>query len=96
MHRNESYSNHQLNNRLHSVATPTTINSSLTGPYDDIILPRREDVMDHSHQNSDPQLVEAVNPTPVRDEASKKEDDFYDAEEHNYSVVNKKKAIRGW
>ena len=30
--------------------------------------------------------------TPVRDEASKKEDDFYDAEEHTYAVVNKKKA----
>ena len=26
-------------------------------------------------------------------EASKKDDDFYDAEEHTYSVVNKKKAI---
>ena len=30
------------------------------------------------------------NPTLVQDEASKKEDDFYDAEEHTYSVVNKK------
>ena len=29
-----------------------------------------------------------VNPTPVRNEASRKEDDFYDAEEHIYSVVN--------
>ena len=28
----------------------------------------------------------------MRDEASKKEDDFYDAEEHIYSVVSKKKA----
>ena len=28
----------------------------------------------------------------VRDEASKKEDDFYDVEEHTYSDVNKKKA----
>ena len=33
-----------------------------------------------------------TDPTPVRDETSKKEDDFYDAEEHTYSVVNKKKA----
>ena len=34
------------------------------------------------------------NPTPVRDDASKMEDDFYDAEEHTYSVVikSKKKA----
>ena len=34
-------------------------------------------------------------PTPVRDDASKNGDDFYDAEEHTYSVVNtkcKKKA----
>ena len=33
-------------------------------------------------------------PTTMRDEASKKEDDFYDAEEHTYSVVDKKKASR--
>ena len=40
-----------------------------------------------------------VNPTPVpRNEASQKEDDFYDAEEHTYSVVNvkyKKTAVSG-
>ena len=30
--------------------------------------------------------------TPETEEASKKEDDFYDAEEHIYAVVNKKKA----
>ena len=29
--------------------------------------------------------------TPARDEASKKEDNFYDAEEHTYAVVKKKK-----
>ena len=34
------------------------------------------------------------NPAPVRDEAVKKDDDFYNAEEHTYSVVikSKKKA----
>ena len=31
----------------------------------------------------------AANLTPVRDEASKKEFDFSDAEEHIYSVANK-------
>ena len=31
-----------------------------------------------------------ANPTPEREEASKKGDDFYDAEEHTYSVVNVK------
>ena len=35
-----------------------------------------------------------ANPTPVRDDDGKMEDDFYDAEEHTYSVVikSKKKA----
>ena len=35
-----------------------------------------------------------ANPTPMRDDDSKMEDDFYDAEEHTYSVVikSKKKA----
>ena len=32
----------------------------------------------------------AANPTPVRDDDSKNEDGFYDAEEHTYSVVNAK------
>ena len=32
-----------------------------------------------------------ANPTPVRDDDSKKEEDFYDAEEHVYSVVTKSK-----
>ena len=32
-----------------------------------------------------------ANPTPVRNEASKIGNDFYDAEEHTYSVVNNKK-----
>ena len=35
-----------------------------------------------------------VNPTPVRDEASKRGDDFYDAEPHMYSVVNVKHKKR--
>ena len=30
--------------------------------------------------------------TPETEKTSKKEDDFYDAEEHTYAVVNKKKA----
>ena len=35
------------------------------------------------------------NPTPVRDDASKNGDDFYDAEEHTYSAVNIKQKKRG-
>ena len=35
------------------------------------------------------------NPTTVRDEARKNEDDFYDAEEHTYSAVNVKQKKRG-
>ena len=53
------------------------------------------DVIDHTHKKTNtPQAVPA-NPTPGRDEDRKKGDDFYDAEQHTYSVVNvkhKKKA----
>ena len=33
-------------------------------------------------------------PTPVRNDDSKNEDDFYDAEEHTYSAVNVKQKIK--
>ena len=36
-----------------------------------------------------------ANPTPVREDDDKKGDDFYDAEEHTYSVVNVKRKKRG-
>ena len=89
MHRNESYSICQLTNRLHSVATPTTINS--TGPYDDIILPERVEVMDYNQQNTNIQ-VETAAPTSMGGETRERRDD---TEEHTYesvAVVNKKKA----
>ena len=34
-------------------------------------------------------------PTPVRDDDSKNEDDFYDAEEHTYSTANVKQRRGG-
>ena len=95
MHRNESYSIHQLTNQLHNVTTPTTIYSSLVDPYDDIILlPERVDAIGLSHRDLSTQPVQVANPraTPVREEASRNGVDFYDTEEHTYSVVNKKKA----
>ena len=57
---------------------------------------------DNEEQTADVQDAPA-NPTLVTNEGSKKEDDFYDVEEHTYSVVNvkhkkksnKKKAVNG-
>ena len=50
-----------------------------------------------SNKNNKPKTngqESSLNPTPVRDDDNKKGDDFYDAEEHVYSVVikSKKKA----
>ena len=44
---------------------------------------------DNEEYTADVQDTPAI-PTPVRDEASNEGDDFYDAEEHTYSVVNVK------
>ena len=67
--------------------------SEMDSNYDTIGNDRLDtyDVIDHSQRNSNTQ-VKPANLTPVRDETNKKEDDFYDAEEHTYAVVNKKKT----
>ena len=78
------------------------------GPnYDTVTRERLDtnDVIDHSQQGSNTQPSQPVNPTPVRDETGRNVnptpvgdetgrngDDFYDAEEHTYAAVNKKKA----
>ena len=46
---------------------------------------------DARHQQQTNAQEIPANPTPVRNEDSKIGNDFYDAEEHTYSVVNKKK-----
>ena len=43
-------------------------------------------------QNISTQHNKPTDFTPETEKTSKKEDDFYDAEEHIYAVVNKKKA----
>ena len=92
--RNESYSLKQLDDQVYGEATSTVPNYSSLGPgYDVVALKREEidpyDVLDHNLKTNKPQPQ--VNPIPVRDEVSKRGDDFYDAEEHTYSVVNVKK-----
>ena len=57
----------------------TTINEGI-GIYDSI----------DSQQKTNTSQAGPANPSPVR-EASKRGDDFCDAEEHTYAVVNKKK-----
>ena len=79
---------------MYDDAPPTQVNHSVQDPIYDMITTNGEgldtyDVIDHNQQKTNTKLT---NPTPMRDEASKRGDDFYDAEEHTYSVVNKKKA----
>ena len=47
-------------------------------------------VIDHNNQKANTPQAALVHSTQGRDEESKKEDDFYDAEQHTYSVVNVK------
>ena len=99
-HRNESYSLKQINSQVYNVATSTPNYSSESLGF--TVAPKREeidfyDVIDHNlNEASKPQAP--VSPTPVEDNVSKKGDDFYDAEEHIYPVVNvknKKKTKTG-
>ena len=72
-----------------TLPTPASINCTSVDPNYDMITRERLDTyeaIDHNEHNSNPQHVQVVNPTPVRDEASKKEDDFYDAEEHTIQL----------
>ena len=96
MHRNESYSVHQLDNHVHNVATSPTQNYSSLGPYYNVITSNVDtyDTIDRSQQSIYTPQANPTNPTPVRDEASKRGDDFYDAEQHTYSVVNVKHKKR--
>ena len=91
--KNETYSLKQLNDQVYDEATSTAPNYSSLGPGYDVVVSKRDifDVTDHDQSEaSKPQAPDS--PTPVREETSKKEDDFYDVEEHTCSVVNKKKA----
>ena len=80
---------------MYDDATPTQPNYSSLGTKYDIITTNNEglntyDVIDPNQQNTNIPQAKLANPTPVRDEASKRGDDFYDAEEHTYSVLNAK------
>ena len=85
----------QVDNLLYEKTTPTQSNYSLLGPNYEILTTSNEgldtyDVTDHNQWKTNTPQAKPANPTPVRDEASKKGDDFYDAEEHTYSVVSAK------
>ena len=96
-HRNESYTVRQLNNKQNTSTEPkhrsvgpcfdtTVIKSGNIGTYD---------VIEHSQKNSSIPQAEPATPTPVRDESSKKGDDFYDAEQYTYASVDvQKKTYR--
>ena len=80
----------QFNNLVYDGTISTQPNYDTPGPtYSTITTDRATYDVIHSrqHETNAPPPGPAI-PTPVRDEASKKEDDFYDAEEHAYSKVN--------
>ena len=85
--RNHSDS-HQV---YYSEATPTQHNYSYNIVATDTEGLNTYDVI--GNQQKPNTLDTSVTPTPVRDEASKGED-FYDAEEHMYAAVNKKKRCQ--
>ena len=80
---------------MYADATPTQPNCSSLGPNYDMTTTNNErldtyNAIDHKQQKTNTSQAKPANPTPVRDEASKRGDDFYDAKEHTYSVANTK------
>ena len=60
------------------------------GPGYDVVAQKREDVGLYDVIDHNPKEANKSPVNPTSDEAEKKGDDFYDAEEHTYSVVNVK------
>ena len=54
-------------------------------------MKKAQNKSDYRNQQQTNAQQTSTNSTPVRNEASKIRNDFYDAEEHTYSVVNNKK-----
>ena len=96
--RNESYFLQQLH--INNTAIYTDPDYSSVGPSFDTIATSSTnigtyDVIEHSQKNSNMPQAEPANPTPVSVEASKRRDDFYNAEQHTYASVDvQKKSYR--
>ena len=81
------------------VTNPIPKNESIENDYDTAqhtneVVTANEKSKNKSDNRNQRKTIAQETPTipiSVRDEASKKGNDFYDAEEHTYSVVNKKK-----
>ena len=93
--RNESYSLRQLDDPVYDDATPTQPNYSSLGPAYNMEASNDHELTTYDcieNTINTPQAKPA-NPTPEEDGTSNK-DDFYDAEEHTYAAVSKRKLRR--
>ena len=93
--RNKSYSPNELVDQVIDDATPTQPNYTAHEPTYNMITTNNEGldtyaVIGHTHQKTNTPQAASANSTQGREEESKKEDDFYNAEQHTYSVVNVK------
>ena len=98
----ESYTLTQLDDQVYDEATSTAPTYSSLGPGYDVAAYKREEIDTYDVPDQKQKKTNIPEPTadpePVRDKVSKKGDDFYDAEDHTYSVVNvknKKKTKKG-
>ena len=84
---------------MYGEASSTAPNYSSLGPVYDVVASKRDtyDVTDHDQSEANkPQASDS--PTPMKEDTSKKEDVFYDAEEHLCSGEQEESQedIRGW
>ena len=90
-----NYTLNELIDQVYDETTPTKPNYRFLGPNFNMITTNNEgldtyDVTDHNQWKTNRTHAKPAKPTPVRDEASKRGDDFCDGEEHTYSVANTK------
>ena len=78
--------NESIGNDFHDTEQHTKINEEVNAKK----KKKAQNKSDDRHQQQTNAQETPAIPTPVRNEASKIGNDFYDAEEHTYSVVNKK------
>ena len=96
MHSYESYSAHQLDHHTHSTAEPTLASLCSMGPNCGNLITRERldtyDVVDYNEQSSNTQEVNLANNNSVKEETSKKGDDFSDVKGNTCAVEDKKKT----
>ena len=86
---NQSYTQLDINNQLYAEATPPDTTYSRLNRSDK----KTEEIATYDYADPNQMKLErsqATNPPPVSGEATVREEEFYNADDHTYAAVNKK------